>query len=347
MYDEKKLSGLGAVVALATAFALAGAAYAAPGEVKGKPDKGGGGHNTVVKTFVDGPLDPNTGDVIDLDPIFGLDNDAGANENDDAGAFQDSLDVGIIGIGLVESQGYIFKMNIVADDGAFVADTIPAEYDLSPRLQDVTDTFGYGNACENGISSGVFDADCTTSDDLCHDAGGLAFLCEGFVSDDAACWVETSRPPGATANGKDTNRHKQPEFVTVSVDTDSTDCDVFVFVETDGNPGHFVETDPPTTPLSPDDDFTLWSPTGCTAFEHDGILLEAGDGSAYVESILLNDDVSEYDPVDGDRVQGPDQHLLLTPIGCDSDGDLVIDELDSCPVEGPLTVDANGDGCED
>ena len=172
MYDEKKLSGLGAVVALATAFALAGAAYAAPGEVKGKPDKGGGGHNTVVKTFVDGPLDPNTGDVIDLDPIFGLDNDAGANENDDAGAFQDSLDVGIIGIGLVESQGYIFKMNIVADDGAFVADTIPAEYDLSPRLQDVTDTFGYGNACENGISSGVFDADCTTSDDLCHDAGG-------------------------------------------------------------------------------------------------------------------------------------------------------------------------------
>ena len=154
-------------------------------------------------------------------------------------------------------------------------------------------------------------------------------VCTGFVSDDAACWVETSRPPGATANGKDTNRHKQPEFVTVLVDTNSTDCDVFVFVETDGNPGHFVENETET----PDDDFTLWSPTGCTAFEHGGTLLEAADGSAYVESIVFNDGVSEYSDADGDRVQGPDEHLLLTPIGCDSDGDGVIDELDAFPAD--------------
>ena len=326
------------VVAVATAFALAGAAYAAPGGVKGKPGKGGD-HNTVTKTFVDGPLDPNTGDVIDLDLEFGLDGDA--NANDEADTFQDPLDEGIIGIGLDVSQGYIFKMRIEADDGSFVADTIPAEYDLSPRLQDVSDVFNLGvTGCESGT------VDCAADDGVCHDSLGDVITCTGFVSDDVACWVETSRPPGATANdsGKDTNRHKQPEFITVLVDTDSTDCDVFVFVETDGNPGHFVEAN---AGGDPDDDFTLWTPTGCTAFEHGGELLEAADGSAYVESILLNDGVSEYDPADGDRVQGPDEHLLLTPIGCDSDGDLVIDELDACPVEGPLTTDANGDGCED
>ena len=140
----RKLIRFCAVVAVATAFALAGVAEAAPGGVKGKPG-GKGGHNTVVKTFEDGPLVPSTGAVLDLDPIFGLDNDAGATPNDDAGAFQDANDEGIIGIGLGVSQGYIFKMNIQADDGAFVADTIPAEYDLSPRLQDVTDTFSNGS----------------------------------------------------------------------------------------------------------------------------------------------------------------------------------------------------------
>ena len=184
--------------------------------------------------------------------------------------------------------------------------------------------------CQTGIGAGTFDASCTAADEVCHDINGNGIACTGFVSDDAACWVETSRPPGATANGKDTNRHKQPEFVTVLVDTDSTDCDVFVFVETDGNPGHFVEAN---AGGDPDDDFTLWSPTGCTSFEHGGELLEAANFDAYVESIILNDGVSEYSPADGDRVQGPNEHLLLTPIGCDSDGDLRINERDTRPAD--------------
>ena len=217
-------------------------------------------------------------------------------------------------------------MAISADDGAFVVDVSPAEYDLSPDLQDVVDVFSNVMACETAISSGVFTANCAGDDGVCHDATGVAIPCTGFVSDSAACWVESSRPPGATANGKDPDRHLQPEFIQVLVDdgisaNDPNLCDVFVFVETDGNPGHFVSPGV----------FTLYEPTGCTAFEHDGVLLEAANFQAYVESIILNDGVSEYSPADGDHVQGPDEHLLITPIGCDSDGDGTIDELDARP----------------
>ena len=321
----RKLATFTAAAALAAVFALANVAYAKPGQGKGKPEKGD--HNTVVKTFTDGPLNPGTGDVIDLDFVFGLDDDAGAMPNDDAGAFQDANDVGIIGIGLDSSQGYIYEMDITADDGSFIVDVSPAEYDLSPDLQDVIDIFGNGSACETTLVSSVFTADCDADDEVCHDAGGNGIECTGFVSDDDACWVESSRPPGATANGKDTDRHKQPEFIQVLVDTDSTTCDVFVFVETDGNPGHF----------NGPGDFDLYEPTGCMAFEHDGVLLEADNLDAYVESIILNDGVSEYDEATGDRVQGPDEHLLLTPIGCDSDGDGVIDELDGFPADDSMS----------
>ncbi len=331
----RTLASLTAAAALVAAFGFVGAAQAdqkigglhCGGTQVSHPCPGAGG-NTVVKTFKFGPLNPTSGAVIDLDVLFGLDDDAGASKNDDAGAFQDSNDVGIIGVGLGSPQGYVYEMQIDADDGAFVVDVSPAEYDLSPDLQDVTDVFSNGSSCETAISSGVFTASCAADDGVCHDANGAAIACTGFVSNSDACWVESSRPPGATANGKDTDRHLQPEFIQVLVDDDNAgndpnSCMVFVFVETDGNPGHFISSG----------NFDLYEPTGCTAFEHFGTLLEAGDGSAYVESIILNDGVSEYSDATGDRVQGPDEHLLLTPIGCDSDGDGVIDELDTRPAD--------------
>jgi hypothetical protein len=40
-----------------------------------------------------------------------------------------------------------------------------------------------------------------------------------------------------------------------------------------------------------------------------------------------------FEPVTGDRVSGPEGALHLTPIGCDSDGDGFIDELDAFPLD--------------
>ena len=112
------------------------------------------------------------------------------------------------------------------------------------------------------------------------------------------------------------------------------DCTVDVFVATDGNPGHFVND--MGTPDPEDDAFTLWEPTGCFAFmDGNGDLITDVDGDPVVDTISLNDGVKLYeaDANSGKRLSGPASSLQLVPIGCDSDGDGIIDELDASPVD--------------
>ncbi len=65
------------------------------------------------------------------------------------------------------------------------------------------------------------------------------------------------------------------------------------------------------------------------------MLLEDDDDPAnpIVDSIALNDGFKDFDPDTGDRLSSPRGSLQLTPVGCDSDDDGVIDELDECPIE--------------
>ena len=162
-------------------------------------------------------------------------------------------------------------------------------------------------------------------------------------SDETKCLVTASRAPGASQG----NLPKlEPEFLTITVvdldptaEGDST-CTITVPVKTDGNPGHV--TSDSTTPE--DDSTNTWSlfePTGCT-------LVSETNDPPMVDTIALNDGFKVFDPVTGDRISGPEGSLQLTPIGCDSDDDGVIDELDNCPIDGPANetqVDLLGDGC--
>jgi hypothetical protein len=141
------------------------------------------------------------------------------------------------------------------------------------------------------------------------------------------CTATPRQPPSADVKDE---RFKEPELITIVMgDGGGGDfsCTVDVFVVTDGNPGHYTEPSGP---------FTLWEPTSCLAFldENDELLTD-DDGDPIVDSIALNDGYKEYDPVTGDRLSGPIGSLQLTPVGCDSDDDGVIDELDDCPVDGP------------
>ena len=47
---------------------------------------------------------------------------------------------------------------------------------------------------------------------------------------------------------------------------------------------------------------------------------------------MLNDGLMVFEPVTGDRESGPEGALHLTPVGCDSDGDTIIDEKDEYPL---------------
>ena len=48
-----------------------------------------------------------------------------------------------------------------------------------------------------------------------------------------------------------------------------------------------------------------------------------------VDTIALNESPKEFSGTDGDFLrQSPDQTLQLRPVGCDSDGDGIIDELE-------------------
>ena len=79
-------------------------------------------------------------------------------------------------------------------------------------------------------------------------------------------------------------------------------------------------------------------------------MLEDDSGDPIVDRIGLNSSLKVFSGVDGTRTASNanlNESLQLTPFGCDSDKDGVIDELDACPVDGPNDFDVNGDGCED
>ena len=304
----RKLIGLGAVVALAAAFAFAGAAYAAPGGVKGKPGGKGGG-NTVTKTLTGGPTD-SVGDDLDLDFLLGLPGGTAVPDANDAGAIGVTLFDG--GSNPVE-QFYSFTINIGNEaEGNVVFDAIPAEWDLVDdslvaALHDVTDLSNGGATCRN--AGDTADVDCDADDGLCHDAdGGVPVTCAStavsVVDGSGNCSVGTSQPPGASAGSKaDNDRHLQPEFVTAVVGSDEG-CTVLAFVVTDGNPGHF---DDAGTSQTSDDFFTLFEPTGCLAFtDSAGDLLEDGDGDPIVDTIGLNSEFKIFSGGnDGERLYQP------------------------------------------
>ena len=58
-----------------------------------------------------------------------------------------------------------------------------------------------------------------------------------------------------------------------------------------------------------------------------------------MDTIALNDGFKIYDADEnsGKRLSGPAGSLQLVPIGCDSDGDAVIDELDDFPVDDTMS----------
>jgi hypothetical protein len=259
--------------------------------------------NDIAKSLESGPTDGLGTDLVLSTWIIGL----GANPD------PDEFDDGIIGIGLPVKQHYIFSINIgdSADvpEGTVIYDVIPAEYNLDPDAEDF----------ENGGT----DATCDDAD------------CDGIEVSAGNCTATERQPPNSQGG-----RFKEPELLTIIVGSDET-CTVLVYVETDGNPGHFVSPGPPPV-------FTLYEPTSCLAFRDDGDVLlgDTDNGDPIVDSIALNDGFKDFDPETGDRISGPRGSLQLTPIGCDSDDDGVIDELDMCPLDdGGGEVEA--DGCPD
>lgn len=261
----------------------------------------------IVKTLLDGPNDDGGG-AIDLDTEFGLTDPLtaaiiAANDNDD----------GVIGIGLDQSQHYVFELETTdLPIGTVVFDVIPGEFDL-----DSDDEFT-ANACT-----------------------GDPELCDGVEFNDAVCVATPSRAPGASQG----NLPKlEPEFLTIEIVAVGT-CTITVWVRTDGNPGH-LDSDGGNPADDSTNVWSLFEPTGCMAFRDDlGMLLADGNGDPIVDTIALNDGFKEFEAASGKRLLGPAGSLQLTPIGCDSDDDGVIDELDVCPIEGTEvfgTVDATG-----
>lgn len=251
----------------------------------------------IVKTLLDGPND-DAGAPIDLDTEFGLTDPDTA----DIMAANDNDD-GVIGIGLGEPQHYVFEL--VSEDlpiGTVLFDVIPGEFDLDSADE----------LAANG---------CT----------GDPELCDGVEFNDAVCVATPSRAPGASQG----NLPKlEPEFLTVEIVAVGT-CTIRVWVRTDGNPGH-LDDDGGEPENDENNVWSLFEPTGCMAFRDDlGMLLADGNGDPIVDTIALNDGFKEFEAASGKRLLGPAGSLQLTPIGCDSDDDDVIDELDQCPVVGP------------
>ncbi len=180
------------------------------------------------------------------------------------------------------------------DEGTVIYDVVPAEYNLDPDAEDFEN--------ESADTCAETDADC---DGIWVMAGNC---------------TATPRQPDNSQGG----RFKEPELLTIIVGSDES-CTVLVYVVTDGNPGHWVSGD----------NFTLYEPTSCLAFRDDGDVLlgDTDNGDPIVDTIALNDGFKDFDPATGDRISGPRGSLQLTPVGCDSDDDGVIDELDSCPIE--------------
>ena len=116
---------------------------------------------------------------------------------------ENDVDDGAVGIGLTVPQYYWFSIDIEDEDGNVVYDTIPAEYNLSPTLQDVIDTGTNGATCDPGAAT-----DCTADDDICQDRDGDVVPCNGFaVTGD--CTVVHKQPNGAKGG-----RFKEPELLT-------------------------------------------------------------------------------------------------------------------------------------
>jgi hypothetical protein len=276
-----------------------------------------------VKSLISGPTD-GAGNLIDLDGIFGL--GLGGPLQPDPDSNDDGVigvGLGVDGIGTGDDQHYVFRIEITdLPDGTVIYDVVPAEYNLDPTAQE-------------DAADGTPDGNCT--DATCDGDDGVPLT--GISVTGGVCTATPRQPPSADVKDE---RFKEPELITIVVgDGGGGDfsCTVDVFVVTDGNPGHYTEPSGP---------FTLWEPTSCLAFlDENDELLEDGSGGPIVDSIALNDGLKEYDPVTGDRLSGPIGSLQLTPVGCDSDEDGVIDELDLCPVDGPTTVDVDEDGCED
>lgn len=254
----------------------------------------------VTKTLVSGPTDVE-GTAIDLQTLLAL---TSAPVPDPTGP-----DDGVIGVVLVDGGGMAiqqyFKFNIEITglpDGTVITDTVPGEFDLAGDAED--------------FAAGGNPDDCTGTDGTC----------DGFTSDDTACVVETSRAPGASEG----NLPKlEPEFLTITVDgLGGNTCTVMVWVKADGNPGHLVADggDPA------DDDtnvWTLYEPTGCRLVGE----TPTAPALPMVDTIKLNDGFMVFEPVTGDRVSGPEGALHLTPTGCDSDDDGVVDEEDAFPID--------------
>jgi hypothetical protein len=233
---------------------------------------------------------------------------------------QTGPDDGGIWIGLAEPQRFKFEINITNNGaaesaaGAVITDTVPAEYNLDPILQE-DDEDGIDGAC---------------ADTLC-DGNALT----GVASDNAECTVVASQPPNPPGNEDPPldQRFLEPELLTITIGDLPQDqmCTITVYVITDGNPGHVMTDDGTpqgvpqcaeaplnsTAQLAPGIDcaeedpdhvllFTLYEPTSCRQVG------ETTESDPIFDTISLNDGVKLFDPESGERVFGPRGSLQLT-----------------------------------
>ncbi len=276
----KKLIGLGAVVALAAVFALAGVAEAA---------QGGNGKGRKKTNAIAGSV----GEMVICSA--------------------DGVPEGTILVGEDFSQCFTYTLSLTGvADGTVAHEVISSTFDLSSDAEDEAN-----DGVTDGLDEA--DQEDTADDGVCHDPNNLANVvncidfiglggtdsfacadgaCDGIVLDDGCavgdcdgiavtgesggtCTVNLAQPDSAIKKNDGAIPPKQEEILNIEVASDSgtVACDVQVWVETVGNPGS-VSFDVDEVKV-PDCDDGMGAPIADCTFDSEGNLA-AGENVVFL-----------------------------------------------------------------
>lgn len=261
---------------------------------------------------------------------------------------------GLIEVGLDHAQCYTYVYSgpsKTALRGAFGLDQVTSDFDLSPEGEAEYD----GGWCD---AEGCYE---------CYDGN-----CDGIKVENGNCDVYASQPDSAIKINNGAIPPKQPEILVYDLaDNGNTSCTVRHWVKTVGNPGHVTkdaDKNPQCTypagdggdigagetgdcdPDNPNPQivlFDVYEPAGCTPLRMftrdpenplDGIIVATDTGLPINDYVRLNEGPKGFDAsgvlfdTQSDFIIDL-QSIQLMPVGCDTDGDGAVDEVDTDPLD--------------
>ena len=261
---------------------------------------------------------------------------------------------GSIEVGLDHAQCFTYVYagpNVAALRGAYGLDEITSDFDLSPEGEAEND----GGDCDTDGCGGCDDGNC-----------------DGVKVIIGSCEVYPSQPDSSVKINDGAIPPKQPEILVYDLaDSGNTRCGVRHWVKTVGNPGHVTmdaDKNPQCTypigdgngigpgetgdcdPDNPNPQivlFDVYEPAGCTPLREftrdpnnplDGIIVSTGGDQLPINDyVRVNEGPKGFDD-EGVLFDSSDfiidlQSIQLKPIGCDTDGDGVADEVDADPLD--------------